>query len=126
VVSSEIERWLGNQPSRIAKLKKAVSESSTSVIPRYLLGRAYRNEGSPEKALEVLEPVIRKRFDEFRSFVEYVRAMLALGQSYSKCIAVLSQSRLDGVTIRVTWHCSVAYCSWTGRPTMRLRYSKSP
>jgi hypothetical protein len=98
VVSSEIEKWLGNQPSRIEKLKKAISESTTSVIPRYLLGRAYRNQGSPEKTMEVLEPVIKKRFDEFRSSVEYVRAMLALGQPYSKCVAVLSQSRLDGVT----------------------------
>jgi hypothetical protein len=99
VVSSEVRKWLGNQPSRIEKLKNAVSESSTAnVIPRYLLGRAYRQQGSPKKALAVLEPVIKSRFDEFRSFVEYVKSMLLLGEPYSKCIAVLSQCRLDGVT----------------------------
>jgi tetratricopeptide (TPR) repeat protein len=98
VVSSEVKNWLGNQPSRIEKLKKAVSENISSVIPRYLLGRAYRQQGSPEKAMAVLEPVIKTRFDEFRSFVEYVKALLALNEPYSKCIAILSQARLDGVT----------------------------
>jgi hypothetical protein len=98
VVSSEVEKWLGNKPRRVAKLKNALSENRTSIIPRYLLARAYRNESQPEKAMEVLEPVVKTRFDEFRSFVEYVRAMLAKGESYKKCIAVLSQARLDGVT----------------------------
>jgi len=99
VVSSEVRKWLGNQPSRIEKLKNAVSESAaTSVIARYLLGRAYRQQGFPEKALAVLEPVVKSRFDEFRSFVEYVKSMLLLAEPYSKCIAVLSQCRLDGVT----------------------------
>ena len=63
-----------------------------------MLGRAYRLEGSAQKTIEILEPVIRTRFDEFRSFVEYVRAMLDLGEPYSKCAAVLSQGQLDGVT----------------------------
>jgi hypothetical protein len=45
-----------------------------------------------------LEPVIKTRFDEFRSFVEYVKTLLALNEPYSKCIAILSQARLDGVT----------------------------
>lgn len=99
VVSSEVRKWLGNQPSRIEKLKNAVSDSATSsVIPRYLLGRAYRQQGFPEKALAVLDSVVKSRFDEFRSFVEYVKSMLLLGEPYSKCISVLSQCRLDGVT----------------------------
>jgi tetratricopeptide (TPR) repeat protein len=99
IVSSDVRKWLGNEPSRIEKLKHAVSESSaTSVIARYLLARAYRQQGSPEKAMAVLEPVVKSRFEEFRSFVEYVKSMLLLGEPYSKCIAVLSQCRLDGVT----------------------------
>jgi hypothetical protein len=89
---------LKNSPGRIAKLKKAIAENSTSVIPRYLLGREYRLEGQPEKCIEVLDPVIKTKFGEFRSFVEYVRAMLDLGESYSKCTALLSQARLDGMT----------------------------
>jgi tetratricopeptide (TPR) repeat protein len=96
VLSAEVQKWLGNEPSRIEKLKKAVSESSASVVPSYLLGRAYRFQGKPEKTIEVLEPVIRSRFEEFRSYLEYVRAMIQLGEPYSKCAAVLSQCRLEG------------------------------
>jgi hypothetical protein len=98
LVSAEVQKWLGNEPSRVEKLKKAMSESTTNVIPRYLLGRIYREQGQPEKTIQVLEPVIRTSFDEFRSYVEYVRAMLLLGEPYSKCIAVLSQGQLEGVT----------------------------
>jgi hypothetical protein len=98
VVSSEVQKWLKNEPSRISKLRTAVAESKVSIIPRYLLGRAYREDGQPEKALEVLDPIIRTNFNEFRSFVEYVRSMLDLRQSYSKCIAILSQAQMDGIT----------------------------
>ena len=72
----------------------------TALIGRavHLLGRAYRQQGSPQKTIEILEPVIKTRFDEFRSFVTYVRAMLDLGEPYSKCVAVLIQCKLDGVT----------------------------
>jgi tetratricopeptide (TPR) repeat protein len=99
VVSADVRKWLGNEPSRIERLKNAVSESSaSSVIARYLLARAYRQQGFPEKAMAVLDPVVKSRFDEFRSFVEYVKSMLLLGESYSKCVAVLSMCRLDGVT----------------------------
>ena len=98
LVSAEVQKWLGNQPLCIERLKKAVSENTTSAIPRYLLGREYRLQGQPEKALNVLEPVIKTRFEEFRSYIEYVKAMLLLNQSYSKCVAVLSLARLDGMT----------------------------
>jgi tetratricopeptide (TPR) repeat protein len=98
IVSADVQKWIGNRPLRIQRLKNAVSENTKSAIPRYLLARIYRKEGSPEKAIELLDPVIRTRFDEFRSFVEYVKSMLLAGQPYSKCAAVLSQARLDGVT----------------------------
>jgi len=98
LVSADVQRFLRNSPGRIAKLKKAIAENSVSVIPRYLLGREYRLEGQPEKCIEILDPVIKTKFGEFRSFVEYVRAMLELGEPYSKCAALLSQAKLDGVT----------------------------
>jgi SIR2-like domain len=98
VISADVQEFLGNNPGRIEKLKKAVAESSTSVVPRYLLGRAYRKQGQAERCMEVLAPVIKTNFREFRSFIEYVRAMLELGESYSKCAAVLYQSQLDGIT----------------------------
>ena len=98
VVSADVQQFLGNNPGRIEKLKKAVAESSVNTIPRYLLGREYRNQGKPEKCMEILEPVIRTKFSEVRSFVEYVRAMVDVGAPYSKCAAVLSQAQLEGVT----------------------------
>jgi hypothetical protein len=98
LISADVQKFLGDDPARIKKLQKAISENPTSVIPRYLLGRTYREQGEPKKCIEVLEPVIKSKFSEFRSFVEYVRAMLDLGEQYSKCAAVLYQARLDGVT----------------------------
>lgn len=98
LVSADVQKFLKNSPERIEKLKKAIAERSAAVIPRYLLGREYRLQGQPRKCMEILEPVIKSRFSEFRSFVEFVRAMLELGEPYSKCIAYLSQAQLDGVT----------------------------
>jgi tetratricopeptide (TPR) repeat protein len=98
VVSADVQKYLGNQPLHIEKLRRAVAESKTSIIPRYLLARAYRQQGFPDKSIEVLDPVIKSNFSEFRISIEYVRAMLDRGESYSKCIAVLTQTRLDGVT----------------------------
>lgn len=97
VVSADVQKWLGNEPSRIAKLKKAVAESPTSVIPRYLLGRAYRREGLAKMCIDVLDPVVKSKFDEVRSFVQYARAMLDLSEPYGKCAAVLSQCETDGI-----------------------------
>jgi tetratricopeptide (TPR) repeat protein len=42
IASSEVEKWLGNEPSRIHALERAVKESPGSIIARYLLGRSYR------------------------------------------------------------------------------------
>jgi tetratricopeptide (TPR) repeat protein len=98
VVSADVQKFLGNSPARIEKLQRAIAESVASVIPRYLLGRAYRDQRLPKKCIEVLDPVIKVKFNEVRSFVEYVRAMVELGEPYSKCAAVLSQAQLDGVT----------------------------
>ena len=50
VVSSEVRRWLGNQPSRIEKLKNAVSESATSgVILRYHWAGLTVSKASPKR-----------------------------------------------------------------------------
>lgn len=62
----------------------------------YLLARAYREQGQPRKTLEVLEPIIKTNFKQVRAYVEYTRAMLEVGESIKKCIATLSECRLDG------------------------------
>ena len=98
IVSAGVQKLLGNRPAQVDKLKKAVLENNTSPIARYLLGKVYRQEGKYTQCIDVLDPVIKTQFKEFRSYIEYVRAMIQAGESFSKCIAVLSQCKLDGVS----------------------------
>jgi cold shock CspA family protein len=96
ITSAEIQRDFGNQPERISKLREAVDSNKASEIGRYLLGRAYRDEGHPQKTMEVLDPIIKSDFKNVRAYVEYTRAMLDVGEPIRKCAATLVQCRLDG------------------------------
>lgn len=98
IVSSEIKKWLGERPAYLRLLEKAVSESPGSIIARYLLGRAYRDAGQPEKAVAILEKVIRDHPNEFRPCVDYARALLDSGKAYPEAIAVLRLSTLYGLS----------------------------
>lgn len=98
IVSANIEAWLHNEPEQILALEKAVSANPNSIVARYLLGRVYRKTGNPQKALDVLSYVVNNHFREYRSFVEYVLALEAMGTSYSKMIAILDQARIDGLS----------------------------
>jgi tetratricopeptide (TPR) repeat protein len=97
IVSSEVEKWLGNKPERLVALRQAVADSPGSVVARYLLGRAYRTAGEPRKALEVLDFVIKNHPNEFRSCIEYALALLDSGAGYSQAIAVLDIGSLYGL-----------------------------
>lgn len=96
IESSNIQKFLGDNPAQINALEKAVRESPGSIIARYLLGRAYRKLREYQKAVEVLEPTIKNHPDQFRSFVEYAVSLLYLGKPYSEAIAVLRLSTLYG------------------------------
>jgi len=96
IISAEIQRELGNKPAQLAKLREAVANNSASKVGRYLLGRVLRTEGNPQKAMEVLEPVIRTDFNNVEAYLEYTRAMLDAGEPISKCVATLGQCKLDG------------------------------
>jgi tetratricopeptide (TPR) repeat protein len=96
ITSAEIQKELGNQPARLNKLRQAVEADSASAIGRYLLARAYRDQGNPKKTMEVLEQIIKTDFKQVRAYVEYTRAMLELNEPIKKCAATLSQCRLDG------------------------------
>ena len=96
IISSDIQKELGNQPGRLSKLRQAVDSDSASVIGRYLLARVYRDQGFPNKTMEILEPIITTDFKEVRAYIEYTRAMLAVGEPIKKCVATLAQCRLDG------------------------------
>lgn len=96
IISAEISKEVGNQPARLARLRQAVEADSASAIARYLLARAYRQQGQPKKTLQVLEPTVKTDFRQVRSYVEYVRAMLETWEPFPKCAATLAQCKLDG------------------------------
>jgi tetratricopeptide (TPR) repeat protein len=98
ITSAEIQNDLGDQPARLSKLRQAVESDSASPVARYLLARAYRDQGIPLKTMQVLDPLIKNDFANVRAFVEYTRAMLDTGETIKKACATLSVCRLDGET----------------------------
>ncbi len=98
IESSNVQKLLGNEPSRVKALEKAVQDSPGSIVSRYLLGRAYRKANLPQKTVDVLEPVIKNHHDEFRAFVEYAIALVNLKKPYKEAIAVLRLSTLYGLS----------------------------
>lgn len=98
IVSSEIEKWLGDIPSRRKALEKAVQDTPGSTIARYLLGRLYRVSGEFPLALSTLEPVIKTHQDEFRAFIEYALALLDTGRPLREAIAIMRISTTLGLS----------------------------
>lgn len=98
IASAEVESLLGNKPAHLQALEKAVAETPGSIIARYLLGRRYRKSAQSQKAIQVLQPVIKAHPEEFRSSIEYALASLELGEPYSRSIAVLNLSTLYGLS----------------------------
>lgn len=98
IVSANIEQWLGNQPSRLRALEKAVKESPGSIIARYLLGKEYRRLGKYKDAITVLEHNIKHHPDEFRSCIEYALSLLASGGTYQEAIAIVEIASVTGLT----------------------------
>jgi cold shock CspA family protein len=96
IISAKIQKDLGNRPEWLSKLRQAVDSNTGDDVSRYLLGRAYREEGEPAKTMEVLETIVRTDFGNVRAYLEYTRAMLDVGEPLNKCIATLAQCRLDG------------------------------
>lgn len=98
IESSKIQSFLGDEPSRLKALEKAISDSSGSIIARYLLGRAYRLSGDYKKSVQVLEPVVLNYHEEFRCFVEYALALSMKQKKYKGAIATLRLSSLYGLS----------------------------
>jgi hypothetical protein len=96
IESSNIQKFIGDHPSHLRSLEKAVRESPGSIVARYLLGRSYRKQNCPEKALDILEPIVKNYPDEFRSFVEYALCLVSLRKPYKNAIAILELSTLYG------------------------------
>lgn len=99
IITAEIQLWLGNKPKHIKALEAATAAAGHgAVVARYLLGRTYRQTGKPDKAIEVLEPIIKSHQDEYRSFVEYGLALIDLGKPIAEAIAILSISTTYGLS----------------------------
>ncbi len=98
ITSADVQKDLGDQPARLSKLRQAVDSDSASPIARYLLARAYRDQGLPLKTIETLNPIIKNDFKDVRAYVEYTRAMLETGETFKKSAATLSVCRMEGET----------------------------
>lgn len=96
IESANIQNFLGDQPSRIKDLERAVKDTPGSIISRYLLGRAYSQNGSYDKSIDILKPIIINNPEEYRPFIEYALSIIYLGKPYKEAIAVLNQSTLYG------------------------------
>ncbi len=96
IESANIQRWLGDEPSRIKALEIAVKESPGSVFARYLLGKAYRIATRFEDAAQTLEPIVKNYPEEYRSYVEYALAIAHLQKSYKEAVSILKLSTLFG------------------------------
>ena len=96
ITSAKIQQFLGDNPSYIRHIERAVADTPGSIIARYLLGRAYRKAGEYEKAIDILEEVILNYSEEFRSYVEYALSSYCFGKSLKECIAILQQSVIYG------------------------------
>lgn len=92
LVSSNLERILGDQPKRIELLNKALKENPASAICRYLLARDAYNKKDYDGVITLLRPTIESRFDEIRSFILYAKAVSIYDKNYALSIAVLKQA----------------------------------
>lgn len=98
IVSAEIQGWLYNDQSRLEALETAVRVAPNSIVARYLLARAYRKQKQPQKAIELIDPILRHDVNEFRIILEYAISMIYVNKTYSEAIAVLSLSSLYGLS----------------------------
>lgn len=96
IKSAEIEKWLGDEPSRLLALERAVKEKPGGVIARYLLGRSYRKSGRTEEACKLLNEVVQRAPEEFRAVTEYALSLLDSGEPYSRAISVMRLASLYG------------------------------
>ncbi|RZB35172.1 MAG: hypothetical protein SRB1_00940 [Desulfobacteraceae bacterium Eth-SRB1] len=92
LVSSNLERILGDQPKRIELLNKALKENPASAICRYLLARDAYNKKDYDGVITLLRPTIESRFDEIRSFILYAIAVSIYDKNYARALAVLKQA----------------------------------
>ncbi len=95
-VSARIEEFLGNQPEAVHALERAVEESPTSTVARYLLARAYFRSDRWDEVVALLKPVLEQDPQEVRSAVLYAKALERSGRPYDEPVAILRLADLYG------------------------------
>ncbi|MCA9303433.1 MAG: SIR2 family protein [Phycisphaerales bacterium] len=93
IVSSKVQRWIGDKPAAIESLKKA----GASPVAMYLLGRAYLNANKPWEARAVLEKVLEAEPEQYRAAMCYAECLLRSGEPCSQALAALKLAELYGL-----------------------------
>jgi tetratricopeptide (TPR) repeat protein len=97
IESAKIEQFLGDESARVEALERASSASPSSTIAALLLSRHYRRNGRAGDAAKLLQPFVDGDSDEFRIFIEFAKANVALGVSYATAAAQLRVCALSGM-----------------------------
>ena len=98
LISARIASHLGQDPESISRLENAITEHQGAMVARYVLARTYRKHNNSQKAIEVLEPIIKSNTEEFRLILEYALALLDTGESYNKALGILEYGTLYGLS----------------------------
>ena len=64
IESSNIQKFLGYDESHLRALQRAVEDSPSTVVARYLLGRTHRRRSEYQIALDTLQPIIMNHPDQ--------------------------------------------------------------
>lgn len=98
IASSEIEKFLGDVPSSIAELRKAVIASPQSGIASYLLGMALARSGEYVEAERVLSGAMLAKPDDPRLARALALILIDVGKSNDEAVAVLKLASLSGMS----------------------------
>ncbi|TAH62933.1 MAG: hypothetical protein EWM50_04435, partial [Gottschalkiaceae bacterium] len=96
IASSYIDDYLGDMPNRIRALEEAVEVAPHSTLSKYLLSKALTMNGEHIKAKGLLKEIVFENPEDYKSCIEYTKALLLTGESIPSAIAVLNQSTLFG------------------------------
>ena len=97
IVSSSIQKWLGNTPEATQALERGVAEAPGSRVARYILGVRYLDQGDPQRAMTVLRPLVTENPNEFRPCIAYAVAQVEAGEGYDAAIASMRLGELFGL-----------------------------
>ncbi|PVU81370.1 SIR2 family protein (plasmid) [Cellulomonas sp. WB94] len=96
LVSSKIEKFLGDESRRLDALRSALASAPTSAVVRYLLGNALRLTGAFGEAESVLRLGLQDHPDDPNLAWAFAVTRFQSTGSYDESLAVLHLARLRG------------------------------